>query len=137
MDRVVDHVRSQGWHVVDEEPSLQMRLSHPKVARVTRRASYPGVRMDTDSPLATALITSAQVASGEPVVAVPTFGGSVPLHHFVTILGAPIAITPFANHDNNQHAANENIRLANLWYGIDLMAALMTMQLPAARSPQH
>lgn len=33
-----------------------------------------------------------------------------------------------ANHDNNRHAADENIRLANLWYGIDLYAALLTMQ---------
>jgi acetylornithine deacetylase/succinyl-diaminopimelate desuccinylase-like protein len=73
------------------------------------------------------LVEAAAVAAGEPAVAVPTFGGSVPLHYFTTILGSPIAITPFANHDNNQHAANENIRVANLWYGIDLMASLMTM----------
>jgi acetylornithine deacetylase/succinyl-diaminopimelate desuccinylase-like protein len=136
MDRVVDHILSQGWHVVDEEPSPETRLSHPKVARVTRRPSYPGVRMDTDSALARALLGAARSAADEPVVAVPTFGGSVPLHHFVTILDAPVAITPFANHDNNQHAANENLRLANLWYGIDLMAALMTMQLPATSSSQ-
>ena len=57
----------------------------------------------------------------------PTLGGSVPLHHFEAILGAQVAITPFANHDNSQHAANENLRVANLWYGIDLMTSLMTM----------
>jgi len=135
MDRVVDHIRAQGWHVVDEEPAADVREGHPRVARIARKASYPGVRMETDSPVARALIKSAEVASGETVVAVPTFGGSVPLHHFVTILDAPIAITPFANHDNNQHAANENIRLANLWYGIDLMAALLTMQLPDTTDP--
>ena len=39
----------------------------------------------------------------------------------------PVVIVPIANHDNNQHAADENLRLANLWYGIDLMAALFTM----------
>ena len=32
-----------------------------------------------------------------------------------------------ANHDNNQHAADENLRIGNLWYGIKLMSALMTM----------
>jgi len=37
-------------------------------------------------------------------------------------------ILPIANHDNNQHASNENIRLANLWYGVDLYASLLTMR---------
>jgi acetylornithine deacetylase/succinyl-diaminopimelate desuccinylase-like protein len=30
--------------------------------------------------------------------------------------------------DNNQHAENENIRLQNLWDGIETMAAVMTMK---------
>jgi acetylornithine deacetylase/succinyl-diaminopimelate desuccinylase-like protein len=30
------------------------------------------------------------------------------------------------NHHNNQHAANENARLQNLWDGIETYAALMT-----------
>ena len=130
MDRVEGHIRSQGWHVVHEEPSLDVRRAHPRVVLVTRKASYPGVRMSMDSPLASSVISAAALAAAESVVAVPTFGGSVPLHYFTTILGTPIALTPFANHDNNQHAANENIRIANLWYGIDLMAALMTMDVP-------
>lgn len=33
-----------------------------------------------------------------------------------------------ANYDNNQHAANENIRLQNLWEGIEVMAALEAME---------
>ena len=39
----------------------------------------------------------------------------------------PLIVVPIANHDNNQHAPDENIRIANLWYGIDLFAALLTM----------
>ena len=31
---------------------------------------------------------------------------------------------PIANHDDNQHAANENLRLQNLWDGIEIYAAL-------------
>jgi acetylornithine deacetylase/succinyl-diaminopimelate desuccinylase-like protein len=34
---------------------------------------------------------------------------------------------PIGNHDNNQHSYNENLRLQNLWDGIELMAALLTM----------
>jgi hypothetical protein len=31
-------------------------------------------------------------------------------------------ILPIANADNSQHAADENIRLANLWYSIGVYA---------------
>jgi acetylornithine deacetylase/succinyl-diaminopimelate desuccinylase-like protein len=31
------------------------------------------------------------------------------------------------NHDNNQHGPDENLRLRNLWEGIEMMAAIMTM----------
>ena len=34
------------------------------------------------------------------------------------MLKAPLVIFPIANHDDNQHAANENLRLQNLWDGI-------------------
>ncbi|NNF68331.1 MAG: M20/M25/M40 family metallo-hydrolase [Acidimicrobiia bacterium] len=131
LDKVEAHIRSRGWHIVDEEPDLETRLAHPLVAKVRREASYAGARTRVDSPLGQALLGAAEIAAGEPVVAMPTLGGSVPVHHFIEVLGAAVAITPFANHDNNQHAANENIRLANLWYGVDLMAALLTMELEA------
>ena len=35
---------------------------------------------------------------------------------------------PIANHDNNQHGANENVRIQNIWDGIETMAAILTMQ---------
>jgi hypothetical protein len=35
---------------------------------------------------------------------------------------------PIANHDDNQHAHNENIRIRNLWDGIETMAALFAME---------
>ena len=67
------------------------------------------------------------------MILMPTLGGSLPLYLFTEGLGAPIVVVPIANHDNNQHAPNENLRLANLWYGIDLMGALLTM--PSATAP--
>jgi hypothetical protein len=36
-------------------------------------------------------------------------------------------IVPIANPDSNQHAENENLRLSNLWNGIEALAAVMTM----------
>jgi acetylornithine deacetylase/succinyl-diaminopimelate desuccinylase-like protein len=31
-----------------------------------------------------------------------------------------------ANHDDNQHAANENLRLQNLWDGLEVFAAFFS-----------
>jgi acetylornithine deacetylase/succinyl-diaminopimelate desuccinylase-like protein len=44
---------------------------------------------------------------------------------FREALDATVIIVPIANHDNNQHAPNENLRLQNLWDGIEIYAALM------------
>ena len=40
-------------------------------------------------------------------------------------LSAPIIILPLANHDNNQHAENENIRLQNLWDAIATLGGVL------------
>jgi acetylornithine deacetylase/succinyl-diaminopimelate desuccinylase-like protein len=58
----------------------------------------------------------------------PTLGGSLPLSIVVEVLGQPTITVPIANYDNNQHAENENIRLQNLWDGIEIFASLMTMR---------
>ena len=129
MDRVETHVREQGYHIVRTVPSEHVRRSHERLAVVRREAHYTGLRLPVGSPHAQAILDAARAASDEgEVVAVPTFGGSVPIVHFADVLGVPAIIVPMANHDNNQHDADENIRVGNLWYGIRLMAALMTME---------
>jgi len=52
-------------------------------------------------------------------------GGSVPLYLFHQSLRVPVIIFPIVNHDDSQHAPNENLRLQNLWDGIDAYAAEM------------
>jgi acetylornithine deacetylase/succinyl-diaminopimelate desuccinylase-like protein len=42
-------------------------------------------------------------------------------------LGTRTIVIPIGNHDNNQHSFDENLRIQNLWDGIELMAALLTM----------
>jgi acetylornithine deacetylase/succinyl-diaminopimelate desuccinylase-like protein len=62
---------------------------------------------------------------GGSVMKVPSMGGGLPIHDFQAVLGAPVIVLPIVNHDNNQHAANENLRLQNLWDGIDLYGSLL------------
>ena len=58
------------------------------------------------------------------VVRTPTMGGSVPIYLFQQPDDTPAIVLPIVNHDNNQHAANENLRLQNLWDGIEVFAVL-------------
>jgi len=46
------------------------------------------------------------------------------------VLKTPVVGVPIVNHDNDQHAANENLRLQNLWDGIEVYAALMARLSP-------
>ena len=55
-------------------------------------------------------------------------GGSLPLAIITERLGTEVIILPIANPDNNQHAENENLRLQNLWDGIEALVAVMRMQ---------
>ncbi|MCG8433617.1 MAG: M20/M25/M40 family metallo-hydrolase, partial [Gammaproteobacteria bacterium] len=128
IDLVEAHVRRQGFHIVRGEPDEATRLKHPKIARIERRPGYPAARTATDSAFAGTVVKAARRVSGDELVILPTLGGSLPLYLFNEILGAPVIIIPIANHDNNQHAPNENLRIENLWYGIDLMGALFTME---------
>jgi acetylornithine deacetylase/succinyl-diaminopimelate desuccinylase-like protein len=126
--RVIDYIASQGYFVVDAPPDKATLTSHPRVAYVRRdTASYNAVRTPMDLPIAQAVIAAVESARG-PVVKLPTMGGSVPLEMIVNTLNTNTITVPIANYDNNQHAANENIRLQNLWDGIEVMAALEAME---------
>lgn len=122
------HIRKQGYHIVREDPDMETRLRYTKIAKVTGEGGYPAARSPMDHPLLQDVVAAARrAAGGDEVVLLPGFGGSLPLYLFTDVLKKPILLVPIANHDNNQHAPNENLRVANLWYGIDFYAQLFTM----------
>jgi acetylornithine deacetylase/succinyl-diaminopimelate desuccinylase-like protein len=124
--RILDHIRKQGYFVTETNPDEAMLLAHSKVARVVVHSGYNASRTSMELPISKLVIKAVESARS-PVVLLPTMGGSVPLVYINEVLGAPTILIPIANHDNNQHSANENIRIQNLWDGIELMAALMAM----------
>ena len=128
-DLVENHIRAHGYHIVREDPDAATRLAYPRIAKVTRGGGYPAARTSMDLPISKALLEAVRRAAGDSVLQVPALGGSLPLYLFSdpTHMNQPAVIVPVANHDNNQHAADENLRIANLWYAIDLYAALLTM----------
>jgi len=119
------HLRAQGYTIVDHTPTPAERMQHARIAKVTWESGYPATRVSMDSPLAQAVSRAAQEAVDAPIVRLPTLGGSLPLYTFESVLHTPVIVLPIVNHDNNQHAANENVRLQNLFDGIQVYGGVV------------
>jgi acetylornithine deacetylase/succinyl-diaminopimelate desuccinylase-like protein len=127
-DKLIAHVRKQGYYVTTEAPTDEERARYGKIIQITRASGYNAQKTSMDLPESKLVIAAVQSTTPDGVVLLPTAGGSLPLFVFEKILQAKTISVPIANHDNNQHAENENIRIKNLWDGIETMAALMMMK---------
>ena len=130
-ERVIAHVRKQGFFVVlNRDPTEAERLAHPLLARVDARGGRRATRVSMEEPLARAVARALTRGTVGPVQ-LPTLGGSMPFGEFSEGLKLPTVGVSLVNHDNNQHGPDENLRLRNLWDGIDLLASVLTMPRPA------
>lgn len=129
-DKLKKHIESQGFYIIDHDPNETERLQHPLIAKLIHlNGGYNAQRTKMDLPISLAVVDAVQRASKDAIVQMPTLGGSLPLSIISDALNVPTITVPIANYDNNQHAENENIRLQNLWDGIEIYASLMTMKL--------
>ena len=128
LDLLVAHIRAQGFQVVDQEPDMATRRKYPLIAQVTRGGSggFPVAKTSMDNPV-TARAADAIRALDQRLVQMPTIGGSLPFATFSDTLALPSIGLAVVNFDNNQHAANENIRVGHFWEAIEIFAALVTM----------
>ena len=123
----VEHfLQEQGWTLVADEPDIATRLKASRLMKLQWDSGYPGFRADLSAATSKAVIAAAAKATSAPVLVLPMMGGSAPLYVFADLLHVPVIGLPIVNHDNSQHAANENLRLQNLWDGIDTYAAMLT-----------
>lgn len=128
VERLIAHVRKQGYFVTDKDPTDAERAQHPLIARINvRPGGYNAERTSMDLPVSLAVIEAVQSTTPDKIVLLPTSGGSLPLSIITENLKTVTISVPIANYDNNQHAENENVILRNLWNGIETFAALMTM----------
>jgi acetylornithine deacetylase/succinyl-diaminopimelate desuccinylase-like protein len=128
VDRVLAHIRKQGYFVVDKEPDTATLAAHPRIAKVTTRAAAASGawRTDPEDPQARFVADALQSRLGERLIRIRTLGGGVPASAFINAYHVPTVGVSLANFDDNQHTDNENLRLGNLWNGILTLAAIMT-----------
>lgn len=120
------HLKTNGWYVTHAAATDAERLAHRKVVRLTWGTGDEATRASLDQPISQALTATLDEMLGKPILRVPTLGGSLPTSMIEHTLGVPLVIFPIANHDDNQHAKDENLRLQNLWDGIEAYAAIFT-----------
>ena len=126
IELVEAHARSRGFHIVHREPTNAERLAHRRVLRIDWGGGYPAAVTPMGDAAAIAAAGAADLALGTPIIKLPLMGGSIPLDGIEEVLRTPFVILPIVNHDNNQHASNENLRLQNLWDGIELYAGFLS-----------
>lgn len=119
------HIRRQGFFIVHQTPDMEIRRAHANIVKLIWGPGYPPARTSMDLPVSRVVIRVVEEAVGGPIIKLPTLGGSGPMYLFLDVLKVPAIGVPIVNHDNNQHAPNENLRLQNLWDGITIYAHLL------------
>ena len=121
------YLAGRGWFIVRDTPDLATRLAHPKIVRINWD---PGESIATQTPMdgpeAKAVAASISRTEGYPVIELPIMGASSGMADVVDQLHVPMVGVSIANYDDNQHAQNENLRLGNLWDGIEVYAGLLS-----------
>ena len=126
--KVIDHIELEGYYVTDKEPTDEERQKYSKIIKIIRKDGMNAQRTSMDLPVIQKVISAVRSSSTDQLVLQPTMGGSLPLFLFEKYLNAKTITIPIANHDNNQHAENENIRIGNLFDGIVIMGSLMMIK---------
>jgi len=121
------YLTQQGWFIVRDAPDLATRLAHAKIVRVAWDAGGAlATQTPLDLPASKAVVGSIERTVGYPVIKLPIVGASSGMADIVNQLKAPMVGVAIANYDDNQHAQNENLRLGNLWDGIEVYAGLLS-----------
>lgn len=111
--RIVEHVQARC-------PGARVELLH----------GYEAYKVSVTHPQVQHVVTAVQelcttMGEAEPPIVLPTMGGSLPLQALAQALDMPLISVPLANHDDNQHAPDENLRLGHFLQGISTMLSVV------------
>ena len=122
---VESHIQQQGFYIVHSEPSDEELRNNPKVVQLDWRGEgSSGLRTSMDGEMAQRLIALMQELTPD-LILTPSMGGGLPLNDFDERMDTPIIVLPLANHDNNQHGENENLRLQNFWDAMTVYGVIL------------
>ncbi|MFT4248842.1 MAG: M20/M25/M40 family metallo-hydrolase [Pseudomonas sp.] len=124
------YVLDQGYHLVEGEPSEQERARYPRLASLRGGGGGEALQTPLDAPVGRWAQAALTAEFGQAPIRIPLMGGGVPSAPLAEGLGVPILLLPLVNADNNQHAANENLRIGNYFDGVRSLHALLTRPLP-------
>lgn len=120
------YLTQQGWFIVRDEPDLKTRLAHARIVKVVwDEGGAIATKTPLDLPASRAVVASIGRTVGYQPIELPIVGASSGMADIVGQLHVPMAGVSIANYDDNQHAQNENLRLGNLWGGIEVYAGLL------------
>ena len=122
-DQIAGFIRKQGYYVIDREPTMEERRAHPLIAKIVNEGGYRASRTPMDLAVSKKVVEVVEGAAG-PAVKMPTLGGTAPMYIFED-LGLPVIGVPIVNADNHQHTSDENLRLGNLWRGMEIYGAIL------------
>lgn len=122
------HIEGLGFHIVEGEPSEEDRMTYPRLASMSGGRGSPALYTPLSAPVGQWIAESIEMTFGEAPVRIPIMGGSVPTSGLFP-LEAPIMLLPLVNGDNNQHAANENMRIGNYYTGVETLYGLIQTPL--------
>jgi acetylornithine deacetylase/succinyl-diaminopimelate desuccinylase-like protein len=128
VDRVIAHIKAQGYFVVDHDPDVATLAAHPRIAKIISRGNSVGSgawRTDPNDPQAVFATAALNATWNNDVVRIRTLGGGVPAGAFIDAYHVPVVGISLANYDDNQHSDNENLGLGNLFDGIVTLAGMM------------
>lgn len=126
IERLIEaHIAGQGFHIVYEDPTDEILRANEKVIKLDWRGrGTPGLRTPLNDAMSQRLVGLMQSVTPNLIIT-PSMGGTLPLDDFATRMDTPIIILPLANHDNNQHAENENIRIQNIWDAMSVYGVIL------------
>ena len=98
---------------------------HAPEVEVIRQGGMEPSRTPLDSPFTRPLQQAFRAAQGADPLLIPAMGGSLPDYAWTKILGVHSFTTPYANHDEANHAPNENLEVQRFIAGIRTGAAVL------------
>jgi acetylornithine deacetylase/succinyl-diaminopimelate desuccinylase-like protein len=117
-------VSEQGVDEILDKVEAHVARHAPEVT-VIRQGGMEPSSTPLDSPFTAPLRQAILAAWGQEPLLVPPMGGSLPDYVWTKILGVPSFIIPYANHDEANHAPNENLEVERFINGIRTGAALL------------